>query len=109
LRYWNNVQRNLIRVGQKLIVYVPESKVSKYKNIGKPKKSPPKANAVNATEKAVELSGNYEYYQVRSGDNLWVIARKFPGVSGDNIKALNNMTTNDINPGQFLKIRPAKI
>ncbi len=104
LRYWNNIYRNMIRVDQKLLVYVPKDKVNKYKNISKTK-SAPKASPKNATEVAVDLNAEYEYYQVRNGDNLWVIARRYPGVSAENIKALNGMNSNDIKPGQYLKIR----
>ncbi len=104
LRNWNGIYRNLIRVGQKLVVYVPEKSVSKYQKIASTTKVPvaPKSNA---TQTAVTLSGDYEYYQVRNGDNLWVIARRYPGVSAENIKELNGMVSNDIKPGQYLKIR----
>ncbi len=104
LRYWNNIYRNLIRVNQKLVVYVPESKADKYKNISTMKHAPKKTVA-HATEAAVNLNDKFEYYQVRSGDNLWVIARRYPGVSAENIKALNGMGSNDIKPGQYIKIR----
>lgn len=104
LRYWNNIYRNMIRVDQKLTVYVPESKAHKYKNISN-SKSTPKAAPSAATDVAVDLNAEYEYYQVRNGDNLWVIARRYPGVSADNIKALNGMSSNDIKPGQYIKIR----
>jgi membrane-bound lytic murein transglycosylase D len=33
LRYWNNINRNLIRAGQKLIIYVPKNKASYYQQI----------------------------------------------------------------------------
>jgi len=104
LRYWNNIYRNLIRVDQKLVVYVPKDKVNKYKNISQTKSAPEVASS-NATEEAVDLSAEYEYYQVRNGDNLWVIARRYPGVSADNIKSLNGLRNNNIKPGQYLKIR----
>lgn len=104
LRYWNNIYRNMIRVDQKLVVYVPKDKVNKYKNISVASRTP-KAKPSKATEQAVDLNAEYEYYQVRSGDNLWVIARRFPGVSGENIKALNGLSSNDLKPGQYLKIR----
>lgn len=104
LRNWNNIYRNMIRVDQKLTVYVPKDKVNKYKNISQ-SKNVPKAAPNAATDVAVDLNAEYEYYQVRNGDNLWVIARRYPGVSADNIKALNGMGSNDIKPGQYIKIR----
>ncbi|HNU78247.1 MAG TPA: transglycosylase SLT domain-containing protein, partial [Prolixibacteraceae bacterium] len=33
LRNWNNIRRNMIRTGQKLVIYVPEEKVDHYKRI----------------------------------------------------------------------------
>lgn len=103
LRYWNNIYRNMIRVDQKLVVYVPKNKVNKYKNVNTAKRVPKTVS--NATTTAVDLDAKYEYYQVRNGDNLWVIARRYPGVSAENIKALNGMSSNDIKPGQYLKIK----
>lgn len=104
LRYWNNIYRNLIRVNQKLVIYVPEGKEHKYKSISTARKTP-KAEPSKATTAALTLDQNYEYYQVRRGDNLWVIARRYPGISAENIKALNGMRGNDIKPGQYLKIK----
>ena len=113
LRYWNNIHRNLIRVGQKLVIYVPKNKVSKYKklnsmtfaqkqaSIGK-SVSPPKTRAaVNEPE-----DDSYIYYTVRRGDNLWSIAKKFNGVTNVSIMKLNNINdVRKISPGQRLKIK----
>ncbi len=104
LRYWNNIHRNLIRVNQKLVVYVPSSKVNKYKHISENTRAQ-KTTVASATTTAIELDAKYEYYQVRNGDNLWIIARQYPGISAENIKALNGMNNNKIKPGQYLKIR----
>jgi membrane-bound lytic murein transglycosylase D len=52
-------------------------------------------------------SGEYITYRVREGDNLWVIARKYPGVSETDITRLNNIAdASKIKPGQLLKIKP---
>lgn len=104
LRNWNNIYRNMIRVDQQLTVYVPNNKVSKYQNINATAKAP-KLQSQTATSSAITLDKSYEYYQVRSGDNFWVIARRFPGVSADNIKELNGISSNSLKPGQYLKIK----
>lgn len=49
--------------------------------------------------------GNDNYYVVKSGDTLWSIARKF-NVSIDDIKALNNLSSNNLSIGMTLKIPP---
>ena len=35
IRYWNNIRRNTIRAGQKLSIYVPRNKLSRYQDINK--------------------------------------------------------------------------
>lgn len=35
LKYWNGMRRNIIRIGQKLVIYVPKSKVDRYRGMAK--------------------------------------------------------------------------
>ncbi|MGI9554152.1 MAG: LysM peptidoglycan-binding domain-containing protein [Thermodesulfobacteriota bacterium] len=46
----------------------------------------------------------YKTYRVKSGDNLWLIARKF-GVSINSIKRTNKLRSNTLRPGQRLRIK----
>ena len=114
LRYWNNIYRNLIRVGQKLVVYVPQGQADFYANVNTmsfadkqayKKKAP--VTKVGSSSSQVTVSGEFVYYTVRRGENLWSIARKFPGVSNNDILKWNNINNaNKIQPGQKLKIKP---
>lgn len=66
-------------------------------------------NAGTDSEKTDEASenGEYIYYKVRKGDNFWSIAKKFPGVSNNDIMKLNNIKeANRLKVGQVLKIIP---
>lgn len=116
LRAWNNLSRNLIRVGQKLVVYVPDDKKDHYERInllsfnakqelvGQPVPSSPAPESVSAS---TSQEGDFEYYTVKRGDNLWQISQKYPGVSNNDIMKLNNITNaRNLKPGQRLKIRP---
>ena len=51
---------------------------------------------------------NYIYHTVRSGENLWTIAKKYQGVSNTDIMKLNKFTEEDVRklkPGQIIKIK----
>lgn len=115
LRYWNNIRRNLIKVGQKLTVYVPNNKFNYYQQINKmsyaQKKNLDGKTVVIASstksKTSKSYSGNYEMYTVRRGDNLWTIAKKYPGISNADIMELNGISdASKLSPGQKLKIRP---
>ena len=50
--------------------------------------------------------GGYLYYTVKSGDNLWDIAKKFDGVSYEQIMKINGFTKKSkIYPGNKIKIK----
>jgi membrane-bound lytic murein transglycosylase D len=113
LRYWNNIYRNTIRVGQKLAVFVDPSKADFYekvnsmtftekqKMIGKPVTSAPIANLT-----LEEHNGEYITYTVRYGDTLWDIARMFNNVTTTDLLTLNNISDpGKIKVGQILKIK----
>ncbi len=115
LRYWNNVHRNIIRSGQKLIVYVPKGKADHYKKINSMSFADKqrmvggtvtaKANT-SSSATASASNGSYVYYKVRSGDTIWEIAKSYPGVTEKDIISLNNFSYNEkIHPGQQIKIK----
>jgi membrane-bound lytic murein transglycosylase D len=118
LRDWNNLSRNLIRVGQRLTIYVPEDKKTHYERVNllsfNAKQElvgqPVTANVapISSSREVPDTSdGDFEYYTVRSGDNLWNIAQRFPGVSNQDIMRLNNITNErSLRVGQRLRIRP---
>jgi membrane-bound lytic murein transglycosylase D len=115
LRAWNNIRGNLIRTGQRLVVYVPTNQTDYYRELNSlsfAEKQARVGRAPVANQPAVALSadesGEYLYYTVRQGDTLWDIARQFPGVSDRDILRLNRLSNaNRIYPGQQLRIRPA--
>lgn len=93
LRAWNNINSsNTIYVGQKLAVY---------KDPAYFKKSTPKP--VSAIAKTVELPDN-KIYTVQEGDTLWSISKKYDGLTIEQIKKLNNLTSDNLKPGQKLKL-----
>ncbi len=55
-----------------------------------------------------DITGNEEYYIVKSGDTLYSIARKY-NMTVDELKKLNNLSNNTLSIGQRLKIDGAPL
>lgn len=107
VRRWNGLRGNTIRVGQKLKIYVPASKRDLYADINKqsfPEKINGQTSSVSVSA-STKTTDDYIYYTVQRGDTLWDIARKFDGVSAEEIKRANNIyNTRSLKPGQKIKI-----
>lgn len=99
IKSWNNLKSSNIRVGQTLYIYARKTPA--------PETS---SNAGSSGKTTVNPSdpSTYTIYTVKSGDSLYNIAKLYPGVSADNIKAANGMKSNRIMPGQKLKIPVTK-
>lgn len=105
LRYWNNIRRNIIRVGQKLVIYVDEEKADHYRQIARTKGGQQTSSNQQLAETTDE--DDYIYHTVGRGDSIWSIAREYPDVSDSDILRLNNINNaQSIKPGQKLKIKP---
>ncbi|MFK7747195.1 MAG: LysM peptidoglycan-binding domain-containing protein [Kordia sp.] len=87
LKRWNGLRSNRLRIGQRLTVY-PRKPGFANKKASKQKK-----NIKNA-----------KTYVVKSGDSLWSIAQKFPGISVKNIKKWNDISGNKLKPGMTLRV-----
>ena len=115
LRYWNNVYRNTIRIGQKLVVYVDPSKSEYYSKVNsmsfaeKQKmngKSVPSNTSASGGSGSAQIEGDYITYTVRSGDTIWDIVKMFDNVTTTDVLNLNNISNPDkLKVGQKLKIK----
>ncbi len=114
LKYWNKIGRkNMIRVGQNLIVYVPNKKVYQYKKVNSMNHSQKNTVAYKNTTNTgantqFKYDKQYEYYKIKQGENLWTIAKKYPGISNLDIMKINNFTDREVRTlkaGQVIKIK----
>lgn len=115
LRYWNNIYRNKIRVGQKLVIYIDPSKSEYYSKINtmsfedKQKmigKTGTTAVPVIQTALLSQGDGDYITYTVRNGDTIWDIVKMFDNVTTTEVLNLNNISDpGKIHVGQKLKIK----
>ena len=92
LKKWNNLTSNNIRVGQKLIV-------SQQAAPAKTETAKPATDQKSGTDSSV----GYTEYIVKEGESLYLIAKKFPGVSAQNIMDFNGIGSN-IKPGMKIRI-----
>ncbi len=79
IKAWNGLRSNNLRIGQRLTIY--------------PRKHP-----------STSVSSSSKVHTVRNGDSLWGIAKKYPGISIENLRKWNGISGNDIKPGTKLKL-----
>jgi len=97
LKQWNNLKNNNIRVGQKLIVSQEAVSAESKQEASKP------ASQQSSTVKKNDTSVDYIEYTVKDGESLYLIAKKYPGVSAQNIMDFNGIGSN-IKPGMKIRI-----
>lgn len=117
---WNNIyDPRRLKLGKKLKIYVPEKKADYYRGVDKmsfeqKQKRVGKAvsssqSASHAPKKEEPLGKDFFWYTVKSGESPYTIAKKYPGVSSDDILRWNKITNaRNIKVGQKLKIKRVK-
>jgi len=97
IRKWNGLGSNRVKSGKKLILYADNGGIS-FDSVSSEKKK-------NTSPSETDF-GNKEFlsYRVQSGDSLYSISKKYPGVSISLIQEVNDLTNSRIRPGQILKI-----
>ncbi len=122
LKEWNDFRKNTLQIGQHIIVYAPAKSVkTKEASVAKPKaesqtlaagstaapevKSDKSPASVAPKNPANASTAEYILYTVQSGDSLFTIAQKFPGITDADLKAFNNIrNVKGLYPGQQIKI-----
>ncbi len=92
LKQWNGLRGNDLRIGQRLTIY--------------PRRIPGATAASNGSIAATNTSNpaGAKVHTVRSGDSLWTISRKYPGISVENLRQWNGISGNNLKPGTKLKL-----
>ena len=87
LKAWNNISGSMIRIGQRLNIYIgPDFYES---------------SSVRLVNQPIPDS---KLHVVQPGDTLWDISRMYKGLSIEKIRELNQLKGNSIKPGMRLKI-----
>lgn len=90
IKKWNHKKTSQVNKGERLIVYVSQTRQVK-------------TNSVAAKSTSEVIKG--KVHTVRSGDTLWNISQRYNGVTVDDIKRWNNIKGNRVLVGQKIKIK----
>ncbi|MDH6306426.1 membrane-bound lytic murein transglycosylase D [Parabacteroides sp. PF5-5] len=122
IRKWNGLGSNRVASGKRLKLYVDNGGVAFASNKAKQETTATAtatkttaasqqvktqtAKATTAKTQTASAANNKGYvtYKVKSGDSLYSIARKYPGVSAAVLQKANNLPNSNIRPGQILKV-----
>lgn len=91
IKKWNNLNSDLIHVGQKLIINQVTTQ------------SPTDNKTTEQANQQEPTSSNISTYKVVPGDSLWKIANKF-NITIAELKVTNNLNSDVIKVGQVLKV-----
>ncbi|MEM8926560.1 MAG: LysM peptidoglycan-binding domain-containing protein [Bacteroidota bacterium] len=97
IKRWNGLRSNNLRIGQRLTIY-PRKPITS---------SSSKAVASKTTKpsKPIQLPNDpSKVHEVQSGDSLWTISRKYPGISIENLREWNGLRGNTLKPGTKLRL-----
>jgi len=105
IRKWNGLGSSRVAAGKRISLYVDNGGVA-FKNPAPAKNNVAQAKALSPVEKTKqpEPKDGFVSYQVQSGDSLYSISRKYPGVTAATIQQVNQLPNSNIRPGQVLKI-----
>lgn len=109
---WNGLPSvHKIREGQQLALYLNNNGPAPASNQAAKAQEYSAENTVIVLSKTYKIASSaptnqteYQWYQVKNGDSLWTISRRF-NTSPGNIKKWNNLKSNLIHPGSRLKLK----
>ncbi|WP_296382683.1 LysM peptidoglycan-binding domain-containing protein [Winogradskyella sp.] len=88
IKRWNGLRSNNLKIGQRLTIYP---------------RNPSTSSSSQSVKKVVNTTGK-KTYKVKPGDSLWSIAQKFSGVSVQNIKDWNDISSSKLKIGMTLVV-----
>lgn len=87
IKSWNSLRGNNLRVGQYLTIYPTKS-----------------VSLAGSSNERSDMEPEAKSYRVKSGDSLWSISKKFPGITVQNLRSWNGITNTNLKPGTVLKL-----
>jgi len=119
IKHWNKIKSSKVFKGQRLVVYVPTKQKIETHAVVTPVHSDSANTAATKVDTAKkenvaqnnpassdsDQSSKFVWHIVQPGDTLWNIAQRYNGVTVEEIKAINNLSSNELKPGTRLKVK----
>ena len=86
IKQWNGMRSDQLKAGSRLTIFTRN----------------PQSQSSQNSSKNSKKSSNEVVYEVREGDSLWSISKKYSGVSVENLQKWNGISGNDLKPGMKL-------
>ena len=96
IKRWNGLRSNRLKIGQRLTIHPRKFSSNSSKTT---------TTVAKSTSTKTLPKGDFTTYVVKNGDSLWLISKKFPKVSVEQLKNWNNIwSVKSLKPGTKLKI-----
>ncbi|NYJ26388.1 lytic transglycosylase domain-containing protein [Allomuricauda sp. ARW1Y1] len=92
IKRWNGLRSNNLRVGQRLTIFPRKPYVAET------------SSKSSASKSSNTVANGAKVHTVQSGDSLWTISKKYPGVTIENLREWNGISGNNLKPGTKLKL-----
>ena len=92
IKRWNGLRSNNLRVGQRLTIFPRKPYVAE------------SSSKSSASKSSNTVANGAKVHTVQSGDSLWTISKKYPGVTIENLREWNGISGNNLKPGTKLKL-----
>jgi len=104
IRRWNGLGTNRVANGKRLTLYIDNGGIAFASATTKTEKEPASGTKASTSSSAIAAIDGYISYKVQSGDSLYSISKKYPGISAATLQKVNELPNSNIRPGQVLKI-----
>ncbi|MDR3128710.1 MAG: transglycosylase SLT domain-containing protein [Tannerellaceae bacterium] len=101
IRRWNGLSSNRVPPEKKLTLYVNNGG---FRFAQRQQVTPAVSGMVQIKNLPISVGNNRRTYTVQSGDSLYSISRKYPGLTVASLQRANNLTNSRLYPGQKLQI-----
>ena len=92
IKRWNGLRSNNLRVGQRLTIFPRKPYVAE------------RSSKSSVSKSSNTVANGAKVHTVQSGDSLWTISKKYPGVTIENLREWNGISGNNLKPGTKLKL-----